>query len=292
MFDAEGRLDEEAQAAHLDRLIRDGAHGVVVGGTSGEFVGLTDRERRRLVARRRGGGRADAYRVIAGTGWYSTAETIALTRDAADAGADGAIVILPYYQKPTVAEVMEHFRAVGPWLAAPGHDLQQPGQLGRAAARGLAQLGELYADGYAQAVKSTFPDGPPGPRGPRRDGRRLPRLLRQLHGAARRHGRRRARLDQRHPERGDSRRGDAVERDAGVRPRRGSRGLGADPADQVPLHEAAAGPGQRPRDLPGDAAAARPGRRLLPRAAAGPRARTRSIDSAPSSRPIDAVPVA
>src|SRR5688572_16507050 len=49
MFDREGRVDEDATSAHLDRLIGAGAHGVVVGGTSGEFIGLTERERLRLV---------------------------------------------------------------------------------------------------------------------------------------------------------------------------------------------------------------------------------------------------
>src|SRR4051812_18992415 len=87
MFDTHGHLDEDATAAHLDRLIRDGAHGVVVGGTSGEFIALTDSERRRLVAVAVAAV-AGRVPVIAGTGWFATAETIALTRAAADAGAD------------------------------------------------------------------------------------------------------------------------------------------------------------------------------------------------------------
>jgi len=155
MFDRQGGLDEEATAAHLDRLITAGAHGVVVGGTSGEFIGLTERERVRLVEVAVGAV-AQRVPVIAGTGWFSTRETISLTRAAADAGADGAIVILPYYQKPTVAEIMEHFRAVGRASPIPVMVYNNPAN-SSAPPLEAAQLRELYSDGYAHAVKSTFP---------------------------------------------------------------------------------------------------------------------------------------
>lgn len=155
MFDRQGGLDEEATVAHLDRLITAGAHGVVVGGTSGEFIGLTERERVRLVEVAVGAV-AGRVPVIAGTGWFSTRETISLTRAAADAGADGAIVILPYYQKPTVAEIMEHFRAVGRASPIPVMVYNNPAN-SSAPPLEAAQLRELYSDGYAHAVKSTFP---------------------------------------------------------------------------------------------------------------------------------------
>jgi len=154
MFDEAGRFDESATAAHLDRLVRDGAHGVVVGGTSGEFIGLSDGERRRLIdlAVQAVGGRVP---VIAGTGWYSTSETIRLTEYAAAAGADGAIVILPYYQRPSEAEVLEHFRIVGRASPIPIMIYNNPTN-SSAPALEPALLRELYEGGYAQAVKSTF----------------------------------------------------------------------------------------------------------------------------------------
>jgi 4-hydroxy-tetrahydrodipicolinate synthase len=155
MFDRQGGLDEEATAAHLDRLITAGAHGVVVGGTSGEFIGLTEHERVRLVEVAVGAV-AGKVPVIAGTGWFSTRETISLTRAAADAGADGSIVILPYYQKPTVAEIMEHFRAVGRASPIPVMVYNNPAN-SSAPPLEAAQLRELYSDGYVHAVKSTFP---------------------------------------------------------------------------------------------------------------------------------------
>jgi 4-hydroxy-tetrahydrodipicolinate synthase len=155
MFDEHGRLDEEATVAHLRSLVDQGAHGVVVAGTSGEFIALDDDERRRVIrcAVDAVGGRVP---VIAGTGSASTPHTIALTREAAEMGADGAIVILPYYQKPTEREVMAHLRAVGEASPIPVMVYNNPSN---SAAPPLEApgLAALYADGLASAVKSTFP---------------------------------------------------------------------------------------------------------------------------------------
>jgi 4-hydroxy-tetrahydrodipicolinate synthase len=155
MFDADGRIDEPAMRAHLDRLVNDGAHGVIVAGTSGEFISLDDAERRRLfeIAVDVVAGRVP---VIAGTGTASTASTIALTRDAAAIGVDGVIVILPYYQRPSLAEVLEHFRAVGRAAPVPVMVYDNPAN-SAAPALEAGHLAALYRDGDAVAVKSTFP---------------------------------------------------------------------------------------------------------------------------------------
>jgi 4-hydroxy-tetrahydrodipicolinate synthase len=155
MFDRDGRLDEDATARHIDRLIGDGAHGVVVAGTSGEFIGLDDEERRRIVdlAVATAAGRVP---VIAGTGHYSTRETIRLTEYAGRAGADGAIVILPYYQRPTEAEVFAHFEAVGHASPIPVMIYNNPTNSG-APSLEAPRIRELYEAGLAHSVKSTFP---------------------------------------------------------------------------------------------------------------------------------------
>ena len=154
MFDASGAIDEAATADHIERLIGEGAHGIVVAGTSGEFIGLTDLERRRVIEI---GVTAAAGRVpvIAGTGHFSTAETIRLTDFAADAGAQGAIVILPYYQRPEEREVVEHFRAVGRATKLPIMVYNNPTNSGAPALDATA-IGALYAEGLVHAVKSTF----------------------------------------------------------------------------------------------------------------------------------------
>ncbi|GAA0992281.1 4-hydroxy-tetrahydrodipicolinate synthase [Acrocarpospora macrocephala] len=155
MFDAHGRLDEDASAAHVDWLIGQGAHGVVVAGTSGEFISLSGRERRRLfeVTVKAAAGRVP---VIAGTGAFSTTETVELTQGAAEAGASGAIVILPYYQRPHRDEVLAHFRAVGRAAEIPIMVYNNPANSGTEPLT-AADLATLYVEGAAQAVKSTFP---------------------------------------------------------------------------------------------------------------------------------------
>src|SRR5579872_2199929 len=155
MFNAAGDIDEVATAAHMDGLVRRGAHGLVVAGTSGEFSVLGSNERLRLIelAIKVVGGRVP---VIAGTGHSSTAETVRLTKLAAEAGANGAIVILPYYLRPTLAEVMEHYRTVGRQSPIPVMVYNNPAN-SAAPALDARHLRELHSGGFAHAVKSTFP---------------------------------------------------------------------------------------------------------------------------------------
>lgn len=111
-FDREGNFDEEATARHWDWLItHQGADGLVIGGTSGEFIALTYEERIRTfkLAQNVVRGRVP---VIFSSGHYSTKLTIQLSEEAQKCGADGLIVILPYYQKPSKEAVIEHFRRV------------------------------------------------------------------------------------------------------------------------------------------------------------------------------------
>ncbi len=110
-FDKDNNLDEDATAAHWEWLIRQGVDGLVIAGTSGEFIALENDERVRLfrLARDVVKGRVP---LIYGSGHYSTKLTIELSQRAAGLGADALIVILPYYQKPSKAAVIEHFRRV------------------------------------------------------------------------------------------------------------------------------------------------------------------------------------
>src|SRR3954451_10389099 len=87
MFDKENRLDEAATARHWDWLIRQGVDGLVIAGTSGEFIALENEERIRLfrLAREVAAGRVP---IIAGSGHYSTRLTIELSREACKCGAD------------------------------------------------------------------------------------------------------------------------------------------------------------------------------------------------------------
>ena len=110
-----GAIDENALQALVEWHADQGTHGVVPVGTTGESPTLSHDEHERVIelvleAARRPGRRR--LPVIAGTGSNATEEAISLTRHAARVGADAALVVTPYYNKPTQAGLYAHFRAI------------------------------------------------------------------------------------------------------------------------------------------------------------------------------------
>ncbi|HPC47818.1 MAG TPA: 4-hydroxy-tetrahydrodipicolinate synthase [Deltaproteobacteria bacterium] len=126
---SDGRIDERAYAGHVEDLINHGVDGIVPCGTTGESATLSHEEHERLidltvdvVGRR--------VCVIAGTGSNSTEEAIRLTRHAKKAGADGALLITPYYNKPTQRGLYEHYKAVAKACDIPQILYNVPGRTG------------------------------------------------------------------------------------------------------------------------------------------------------------------
>lgn len=111
-FTEEGDVDSAAFRGLLKTFRDDGVHGVVVAGSTGEWYTLTNSERIELfeIARAELG---SEIKLIAGTSAIATRDAVALTRAAAEAGADGAMVLAPPYAHPNEAEVINHFKAVG-----------------------------------------------------------------------------------------------------------------------------------------------------------------------------------
>jgi 4-hydroxy-tetrahydrodipicolinate synthase len=109
-FSADGSLDLDAAATVADHLVRHGHDGLVVNGTTGESPTTSDAEKAALIGAVRAavGGRA---RVVAGVGTNDTAHTIELARQAAAAGADGLLLVTPYYSKPPQDGLVAHFSA-------------------------------------------------------------------------------------------------------------------------------------------------------------------------------------
>jgi 4-hydroxy-tetrahydrodipicolinate synthase len=105
------QIDVDTLHAHVDRLIDAGVHGLVPGGSTGEFTALTFDERKQLTEAcvKAAEGRVP---VIAGTGALSSAETVELSRHAAEVGAAALMVVPPFYDAPTLAEVRSHLAAV------------------------------------------------------------------------------------------------------------------------------------------------------------------------------------
>ena len=106
-----GKVDEAAFAKLVEWQIAEGSHGLVPCGTTGESPTLNHDEHKRVVELciEVAGGRVP---VIAGTGSNATSEAVELTRHAAKSGADAALVVTPYYNKPTQEGLYQHFKAV------------------------------------------------------------------------------------------------------------------------------------------------------------------------------------
>jgi 4-hydroxy-tetrahydrodipicolinate synthase len=110
-FRGDGSLDLQGFRALARHLVDNGSDGLVVTGTTGEAPTLSDDERFQLyeAAVDEVGDRAS---VVAGTGTYSTAHSIHLTERAHELGADGFLVVTPYYNKPPPRGIVAHFRAI------------------------------------------------------------------------------------------------------------------------------------------------------------------------------------
>jgi 4-hydroxy-tetrahydrodipicolinate synthase len=107
----DGSVDEKAYASFVDWQIREGTHGVVPVGTTGESPTLSHAEHKRVVeiAVEVAKGRVP---VIAGAGSNSTEEAIDLAKHAKEAGANAILVVTPYYNKPTQEGMFLHFTAI------------------------------------------------------------------------------------------------------------------------------------------------------------------------------------
>ena len=110
-FHEDGGLDD-AGARHLARhLVENGSHGLVLAGTTGESPTLSDDEKMTLLRSVRDELGGDATLVL-GTGSNDTLHTVELTKLAAEAGADAALVVTPYYNKPNDDGLRAHYAAV------------------------------------------------------------------------------------------------------------------------------------------------------------------------------------
>jgi len=104
-------LDEEAYIKLIHFHMNNGTSGLVPAGTTGESPTLSHKEHQRVIdlCIKESGGKIP---VIAGTGSNSTEEAISLTTHAEKAGADGALVVTPYYNKPTQEGLYQHYKAI------------------------------------------------------------------------------------------------------------------------------------------------------------------------------------
>jgi len=128
-FTADGRIDHETLADDARRLEAAGVAGLVPAGSTGESATLTHDEHIEVVETVVGA--VDDVPVIAGSGSNSTHEAVSLSHRAADAGADGLLLIAPYYNKPEQAGFLEHFRAVADAVDLPQIVYNVPSRTGQ-----------------------------------------------------------------------------------------------------------------------------------------------------------------
>jgi 4-hydroxy-tetrahydrodipicolinate synthase len=155
MFDKENNLDEEATARHWDWLIsQQGADGLVITGTSGEFIAMDSEERLRVFRLVK-----DVVRgrvpVVFGSGHYSTKLTIKLSEEAQKCGADALIVILPYFQRPPKSAVIEHYRRIRQAIDLPIMLYNNPHN-SACVDLNPREIAQLVEDDVLHMVKSTY----------------------------------------------------------------------------------------------------------------------------------------
>ena len=125
----DGKVDEAAFDRLLERQIAAGVEGVVAMGTTGESASLTTAERLAVIERCVSVA-AGRVRVLAGAGAAATDKVIDLVRHAKTVGADGALVVTPYYNRPSQAGLQAHFEAVADAVQLPIVLYNVPGRTG------------------------------------------------------------------------------------------------------------------------------------------------------------------
>lgn len=124
-----GEIDWPAFDGLLDRQLAAGIVGLVPVGTTGEAATLTEDEALQVITRTVKRANGKAY-ILAGTGSNSTAKTIKATKQAADAGVDGVLLVTPYYNKPSQQGLIAHYEAVADCAAIDNVLYSVPGRAG------------------------------------------------------------------------------------------------------------------------------------------------------------------
>ena len=154
-FDAAGHLDLDAARRVATHLVDAGCDGLVVSGTTGESPTTTDEEKRQLVEAVVDAVGARA-RVVTGVGTSDTRHSVQLAEQAAAAGADGVLLVTPYYSKPPAAGLSAHFRTVADAADLPVMLYDIPGRTGLRIGSDL--LGTLAEHPRILAVKDATGD--------------------------------------------------------------------------------------------------------------------------------------
>lgn len=155
VFNSEEEIDREKTEKFIQHLIDEGVHGIFVAGSTGESSLMNMNQRKEIIDI---GVQAAKGQVplLAGTGHNSTAIAIELSKYAEAAGADGVVVFLPHYPKPTQETLYQHYKAIAEAVNIPVFAYNWPGQYG--ADIEPATVARLAKDGHIQGIKDTHID--------------------------------------------------------------------------------------------------------------------------------------
>ena len=155
VFDSEQEIDRENTKKFIQHLIDEGVHGIFVAGSTGESALMTMKQRKKIIDIGVESARGEVP-LFAGTGHNSTRIAVELSKYAQDAGADGVIVSLPHYPKPTQDALYHHYKTVAEEVNIPVFVYNWPRQYGvDIEPETVAHLAE---DGYIQGIKDSHVD--------------------------------------------------------------------------------------------------------------------------------------
>ena len=155
VFDSEGEIAEENTKKFVQHLIDEGVHGIFVAGSTGESALMTMKQRKKIIDIGVESARGKVP-LFAGTGHNGTRITVELSKYAQEAGADGILVSLPHYPKPTQEALYHHYQTVAEEVNIPLFVYNWPGQYGLDIEP--ATVARLAKDGYIQGIKDSHID--------------------------------------------------------------------------------------------------------------------------------------
>jgi len=154
-FDENGIIATDVVTSLSKKLIKDGSDGIVLAGTTGESPNLSQ-EDRIILYKTTINSVGDKAKIVAGTGTYSTKESIELSKQAEDMGVDAVMIVTPYYSKPSQKGIYQHFQKISDAINIPIIAYNVPGRTSRLIE--VDTLVEIVKDTNVFAIKDAVGD--------------------------------------------------------------------------------------------------------------------------------------
>ena len=129
-FDLNGIISTDVVSSLSKKLVKEGSDGIVLAGTTGEAPNLSQ-EDRIILYRTSLASVGDKAKIVAGTGTYSTKESIELSKQAEDMGVHAVMIVTPYYSKPSQKGIYQHFKSISDAINIPIIAYNIPGRTSR-----------------------------------------------------------------------------------------------------------------------------------------------------------------